>query len=227
MDSFEFEVTDGYNPVFRTFRISLSDVDNKKPVLMLEPLQAREGAVKLITPFELKAVDSDTKDDKIVFNVVRKPIHGVLLKNETEPVRQFTMEDLNENLITYKHDDSESTMDSIRLTVTDGTHSDFFVFPHTTHTTTRPQTLPIYILSVDDSLPQVAINTGATWLQPVDGNQLGHVFTKHNLKAEDSDTPDDQLRYSVINPPLCGYLVNTANGQKNITSWTQGNYITF
>ena len=39
MDSFEFEVTDGFNPVFRTFRVAIVDVDNKKPVLTINGLQ--------------------------------------------------------------------------------------------------------------------------------------------------------------------------------------------
>lgn len=54
MDSFEFEVTDGFNPVYRSFRISISDVDNKKPVVTMSTLRLKEGDSKLITPFELK-----------------------------------------------------------------------------------------------------------------------------------------------------------------------------
>ena len=71
MDSFEFEVTDGFNPVARTFRISLSDVDNRKPVLMFQTLHLQEGDQKLITPFELKAEDSDTPDDSVIFTVTQ------------------------------------------------------------------------------------------------------------------------------------------------------------
>jgi len=54
MDSFEFEVTDGFNPVYRTFRISISDVDNKKPIVTINTLRIKEGSTKLISPFELK-----------------------------------------------------------------------------------------------------------------------------------------------------------------------------
>ena len=71
MDSFEFEVTDGFNPVARTFRISLSDVDNRKPVLMFQTLRLKEGDKKLITPFELKAEDSDTPDESVIFTVTQ------------------------------------------------------------------------------------------------------------------------------------------------------------
>ncbi|KQK78431.1 hypothetical protein AAES_117301 [Amazona aestiva] len=40
IDSFEFEVTDGYNLVFLTFRVTITDVDNKKPILTIGDLVA-------------------------------------------------------------------------------------------------------------------------------------------------------------------------------------------
>ncbi len=222
MDSFEFEVTDGYNPVFRTFRISLSDVDNKKPILMLESVRVREGEIKLITPFELKAVDSDTDDEKIRFSVIREPRHGLLKYNETNLAWSFTMEDLNENLITYEHDGTETTEDYFRITVTDGTHEDFFVFPHTTRTTRMPQKVPIHIIPVDDGFPYLITNIGATSLDPIKGYGFGFELTKRVLKAEDRDSPDDKLEYTITEPPKHGYLIHRDYGNTTMTSWTQG-----
>ena len=158
MDSFEFEVTDGYNPVTRTFRISLSDVDNRKPVLMFQNLRLEEGGNKLITPFELKAEDSDTAAAKITFTVTQVPLHGFLLFNNSRTVTIFSQADLNQNRISYRHDGSETEEDSFSLTVTDGTHMDFFVWPDTDSTTRRPQTVQIYILPVDNGIPQVHLH---------------------------------------------------------------------
>uniref|UniRef100_A0A8B9N4L5 FRAS1 related extracellular matrix 2 n=1 Tax=Accipiter nisus TaxID=211598 RepID=A0A8B9N4L5_9AVES len=132
MDSFEFEVTDGYNPVFRTFRISISDVDNKKPVITIHNLVVSENEYKLITPFELTAEDRDTPDALLKFIITQIPVHGQIMFNSSKPVTTFTKQDLNENLISYKHDGTESVEDSFSFTVTDGTHSDFYVFPNTT-----------------------------------------------------------------------------------------------
>ena len=84
------------------------------------------------------------------------PIHGLLLFNNTRVVTVFTMADLNENLISYQHDQSETAADSFSFTVTDGTHSDFFVYPETTTTTRRPQTMNIEISPVDNGIPQVS-----------------------------------------------------------------------
>ena len=166
MDSFEFEVTDGYNPVTRTFRISLSDVDNRKPVLMFQNLRLEEGGNKLITPFELKADDSDTDPDRVVFTVTQVPLHGILLYNVSRTVTVFSQDDLNRNMISYRHDGSETEEDSFSFTVTDGTHMDFFVWPDTTTTTRRPQTVHIYILPVDNGIPQVINNCRYNFIRP-------------------------------------------------------------
>ncbi|XP_013413797.1 FRAS1-related extracellular matrix protein 2-like [Lingula anatina] len=221
MDSFEFEVTDGYNPVVRTFRVSLSDIDNKKPVLMLEPLRVKEGGTKLITPFELKAVDRDTDDTKIRFTVTQIPIHGTIRYNNTRSVTTFTMEDLNENLITYAHDGTETLEDSFALVVTDGTHTDFFVFPDTTTTTRRPQEVLVEIIPVDNGVPQIAVNRGGASLDQLGDGRLGFRFTNKVLKAEDRDSTGDVLKYKIITPPEHGYIINRAHGNKSVGNWSQ------
>ncbi|XP_076467569.1 extracellular matrix protein 3-like [Babylonia areolata] len=222
MDSFEFEVTDGFNQVARTFRISLSDVDNRKPVLMFQTLRLKEGDQKLITPFELKAEDRDTPDENIVFTVTQVPIHGLLMFNSSRVVTVFNMEDLNQNLISYRHDQSETALDSFSFTVTDGTHSDFFVYPETTATTRRPQTMRIEITPVDNGIPQVSINRGASSLSELGGNTLGFRISPRVLSVEDRDSPDDGLLYVLSSAPRYGYIINRALGNRSISNWTQG-----
>ncbi|KAL8607296.1 hypothetical protein ACOMHN_047627 [Nucella lapillus] len=221
MDSFEFEVTDGFNPVARTFRISLSDVDNRKPVLMFQPLRLKEGDLKLITPFELKAEDRDTPDASIVFTVTQVPIHGLLLYNSSRVVTVFSMADLNENLVSYQHDQSETAIDSFSFTLTDGTHSDFFVYPETTLTTRRPQTMRIEVTPVDNGIPQVSINRGASSMSELGGDTLGYRISPRVLSVEDRDSPDDGLLYVLSVAPRYGYIINRALGNRSISNWTQ------
>uniref|UniRef100_A0A8C8EFL5 FRAS1 related extracellular matrix 3 n=1 Tax=Otus sunia TaxID=257818 RepID=A0A8C8EFL5_9STRI len=111
-DSFEFQVTDGYNPVFRTFRVSITDVDNKKPILTIGDLLVEEGETRLITPFELTVEDGDTPDHLLLFTVTQIPVHGQILYNNSYPVTSFTKQDLSENLISYRHDGTETSQDS-------------------------------------------------------------------------------------------------------------------
>ena len=222
MDSFEFEVTDGFNPVTRTFRISLSDVDNRKPVLMFQDIKLKEGDNKLITPFELKAEDRDTRPELITFSVTQKPAHGLILYNMSRVISVFTQHDLNRNLVSYQHDNSESTFDSFSFVVTDGTHTDFYVFPKTEVTTSKPQTMTIDIVAVDNGVPQISINRGASYLSEMEGGQLGFRISSRALSTEDRDSKDDSLIYSISQPPVHGYVINRALGNRSVDNWTQG-----
>ncbi|XP_032007089.1 FRAS1-related extracellular matrix protein 2 [Hylobates moloch] len=221
MDSFEFEVTDGRNPVFRTFRISISDVDNKKPVVTIHNLVISESENKLITPFELTVEDRDTPDKLLKFTITQVPIHGHLLFNNTRPVMVFTKQDLNENLISYKHDGTESSEDSFSFTVTDGTHTDFYVFPDTVFETRRPQVMKIQVLAVDNSVPQIAVNKGASTLRTLVTGHLGFMITSKILKVEDRDSLHISLRFIVTEAPQHGYLLNLDKGNHSIAQFTQ------
>lgn len=224
MDSFEFEVTDGFNPVFRTFRVSITDVDNKKPVLSVNKLVVDEGESKLITPFELSVEDRDTPDNLLRFVVTQVPVHGQLLYNGSQPVNIFTKQDLNENLISYKHDGTETNDDSFSFTVTDGTHSEFFVFPDTVYETRKPQTMTIKINTVDNGVPQIVVNKAAPTLRTLHTGHLGFLITSKALKAEDRDSPRKVLKFLVSEPPQHGFIINTALGNDSIKTFTQGKH---
>ncbi|XP_062869848.1 FRAS1-related extracellular matrix protein 2a [Trichomycterus rosablanca] len=221
MDSFEFEVTDGYNPVFRTFRVSIVDIDNKKPVLTVHELLVAEGQAKLITPFELTVEDQDTAEELLKFTLTQLPVHGKLLFNNSRPVTSFTKQDLNENLISYKHDGTESSQDSFSFTVTDGTHTDFYVFPDTVFETRRPQTMKITIALIDDGVPQIVVNRGVPTLKVLPTGRLGHLITSKVLKADDRDSRTDNLVFYITKQPHHGFLINLGKGNDSIKTFTQ------
>ncbi|CAK6442941.1 unnamed protein product [Pipistrellus nathusii] len=221
MDSFEFQVTDGRNPVFRTFRISISDVDNKKPVVTIHNLIVSEGGNKLITPFELTVEDRDTPDKFLKFTITQMPVHGQLLLNNTRPAMVFTKQDLNENLISYRHDGTETSEDSFSFTVTDGSHTEFYVFPDTVFETRRPQVMKIQVLAVDNSVPQIVVNKGASTLRTLATGHLGFMITNKILKVEDRDSLCFSLRFIVTEVPRHGYILNLGKGNHSVTQFTQ------
>ncbi|CAL8363343.1 unnamed protein product [Lota lota] len=223
MDSFEFEVTDGFNPVFRTFRVSIIDVDNKKPVLTINNLLVTEGQSKLITPFELNVEDQDTAEAMLKFTVTQLPVHGKLLYNQSTPVTGFTKQDLNENLITYKHDGDESPEDSFSFTITDGTHSDFYVLPNTVFETRRPQTMKIAIVPLDNGVPQIVVNKGAPTLAIVSTGHLGYTLSSKVLKAEDLDSDPASVLFHITTQPMHGDIINLGRGNDSISTFSQAN----
>lgn len=60
-DKFTFSVTDGINEVIRRFDITLKPVDDSIPVVTIKGLKVQEGVRKLVTEFDLKVEDTDTK----------------------------------------------------------------------------------------------------------------------------------------------------------------------
>ncbi|XP_064481470.1 FRAS1-related extracellular matrix protein 2-like isoform X1 [Ornithodoros turicata] len=222
LDSFEFEVNDGRNSVFRMFRISIKDVDNKKPVLFINRLRVREGSERLITPFELKADDIDTPESNIKFTITQNAIHGKVLYRRSREVSFFTMADLSDNRISYVHDGSETSKDNFSFVVTDGTHKDFFVHPDVQKATKAAQQFSIEVLPVDNSAPQLAVNKGAFALGYLDNSRrLGFRFSKDVLRACDADTVDAKLKYVVTVFPTHGILVNRAVGNRSVVEFTQ------
>ncbi|XP_041808691.1 FRAS1-related extracellular matrix protein 2-like [Chelmon rostratus] len=221
MDSFEFEVTDGYNPIFRTFRVSIVDVDNKKPVVTVNSLVVTEGQIKLITPFELTAEDQDTSEELLKFTVTQLPVHGKLLYNRSTPVTSFTKQDLNENLISYKHDGTESSEDSFSFTVTDGTHTDFYVFPDTVFETRHPQTMKITIVAIDNGVPQILVNKGAPTLKILATGHLGFPINPKVLRAEDRDSSSASLVFHITTQPEHGYIINLGQGNSSTSTFSQ------
>ncbi|XP_068600398.1 FRAS1-related extracellular matrix protein 2-like [Brachionichthys hirsutus] len=220
-DSFEFEVTDGYNPIFRTFRVSIVDVDNKKPVVTINSLLVTEGQIKLITPFELTAEDRDTAEELLKFTVTRLPVHGKLLYNWSTPITSFTKHDLDENLISYKHDGSESSQDSFSFTLSDGTHAGFFVFPDTLFETRRPQTMEITIAAIDNGVPQIVVNKGAPTLKMLAAGHLGFPISPKVLRAEDRDSKPASLVFHISAQPKYGYIINVGRGNNSVNSFSQ------
>ncbi|XP_004685253.1 PREDICTED: FRAS1-related extracellular matrix protein 3 [Condylura cristata] len=221
MDSFEFQVTDGHSTVSRTVKIIIADGDRKKPLLIIHKLSLQKGRSKLITPLELTVKDKDTPDDLLLFAIAQAPTHGRILRNGSHPVTTFTQHDLNKNLISYWHDNSETTEDSFSLTVTDGAHAGFHVFPDTALETHEPQVMRIHISSEDQRLPQMSVNKGAHVLKHLNTGHMGCLITSETLKAEHQDSPQGLLKYKVTRAPGHGVIINTGPGSQSTLVFTQ------
>jgi len=128
----------------------------------LVTLNVDEGDTSGITSAILKAVDVESAPADILFVVDPKkeglsPRYGKVIKsdNDLAPGDTFTMEEINNELIAYAHDGSETVKDTIALMVVDGDGTKY-----------RDGADSIFYLEVNDTPfddpPSVAVNEGMT-----------------------------------------------------------------
>ena len=81
-----------------------------------------EGGSVVVTAGMLRYVDGDNSDAELVFTLTTAPVHGVLTLNGTALVQgdAFTQADINNELLGYTHDGSETATDMCGFTVDDG-----------------------------------------------------------------------------------------------------------
>ncbi|XP_055975008.1 FRAS1-related extracellular matrix protein 3 [Sorex fumeus] len=221
MDSVEFQVTNGHKAGARNFKVFITGVDDKKPVLTVHALALQKGGHEAITPLELTAEDDESPDDLILFAITQLPSCGSVLYNSSHPVTTFTKQDLKENLISYWHDGSDKTEDRLALTVTDGAHADFYVFPDTIQETHKPQVMRISMHPRDSEMPRVATNKGAPTLEHLPTGHVGFLVTNKSLKTEDQDSPQELLKYKVTRRPQHGFIIHTGLGNESTRAFTQ------
>ncbi|XP_019218682.1 extracellular matrix protein FRAS1 isoform X1 [Oreochromis niloticus] len=156
-DQFSFTVSDGTNEVAQTFYITIKPVEDSLPLLQVPGMRVQEGVRKTITEFELKATDADTEGDiagdiiepsflslhfpsyyttflqaeSIVFSVIQAPRHSTIKRTISgqhyRQISSFTMDDIDQNRISYNHDGSNSLKYRFTFTVTDSTNLLFIV----------------------------------------------------------------------------------------------------
>lgn len=229
MDKFLFSVTDGTNEIIQTFYITLVPVDDAIPMVINKGLRVQEGVRKLLTEFDLKAVDPDTKEENIVFTIMQPPIHGTLdlqIDNTHMPASRFTMADIYENRVSYHHDGNEEFADAFTFTVSDGTNPVFMMQSdqptggHAARPLSSPQEFKIEVIPMDDGTPVLQANLGLEYLEKFD-SMAGNYITERELKAVDEDSPPSSVIYTITEAPKHGVVENTGRPGQQVSMFTQ------
>ena len=219
VDNFEFEVTDGQNKVFRTFRIQIDSVDNKLPVLQTSVIFTGQGQEKIITPFELNSKDNDTQGVNIFFQIHRPPKHGVIYLDGASRTFRFTQKDITENRVSYQHDGSIGKRDEFTVTTSDGVNDGFYLSGKR-RIQNKPILINIEITAVDKNAPVIVTNKMVSSLR----TRNNKIFTKLSmnvLEAVDAHSDDNSIIYNITIPPKEGRLINVKNKGVTITQFSQ------
>nr|NCR88478.1 hypothetical protein [Microcystis aeruginosa G13-10] len=108
-----------------TTQIANSSV-NQTPILGVNNgLTLNEAATATITLSLLQVTDADNTPTQLTYTLTTLPAEGVLKLNNN-PLSlnaQFTQEAINNNLLTYTHNGSETISDRFNFSITDGTNT--------------------------------------------------------------------------------------------------------
>ncbi|XP_029473303.1 LOW QUALITY PROTEIN: FRAS1-related extracellular matrix protein 1-like [Rhinatrema bivittatum] len=186
----EFEAIDGFfmssPPIMVHFSIRTSET-NAPRVAWNMGLDLLEGQSRPITWETFQIVDNDNLDS-VQLVIVEGLQHGRLMVRGGKAFT-FTVKDIQDGVVCYSHDDSDTTKDYIIFRIFDGKHSIRHRFP-------------INILPKDDSPPFLAHNLV---LELAEGEMV--LLERHVLLASDFDSSDDYILYSITKPPRAGGLI--------------------
>ena len=186
----EFQIADSYFEVSQPIRLLISvrpSNTNAPRVSTNTGLTLLEGQSRAVTNKVLAIVDNDN-----LFMVRLKIMgglrHGRLLVNN-RPAIMFSPRDIDNGVVVYHHDGTDTKKDSIELRITDGRH-------------TVRTTLPINILPIDDNPPSLITNIQ---LEVDEGKALK--VSRFLLLASDKDSNDDYIIYRITRPPSAGEIL--------------------
>ncbi|XP_041644401.1 extracellular matrix protein FRAS1 [Cheilinus undulatus] len=233
-DSFMFQVSTDSAPLLQsdaqTFTVGVLPQIPGFPQLAPDcdlQITALEDRVTEITPAALSFIDSETPDEKLVYNITKAlpPRHGTIehVDRAYTPVKLFTQADVNNGKIIYRPPAAPSHLQelyqysftglpeslSVYFTVSDGEHTtpelDFAVLLLSNH-----QQPPIF--QVLDPLLEVSVGGQAS----IGGQQLA---------VSDADTAPDELEFELVEAPIHGELLKTEGSER--ISMNNGDTFTF
>ncbi|WP_231607038.1 cadherin-like domain-containing protein [Crocosphaera watsonii] len=165
---------------------------NESPVLAQNNgLTLDEAAMTTITPGNLEVTDEDNTADELVYTIQVNPLNGSLALDGTSLVigDTFTQEAINNNLLSYVHDGSETNNDSFSFTVNDGADG-----------TIEETNFNIMVDPVNDA-PILAVNAALTVAEGAT-----ETIATTNLQVSDVDNSSNELTFGLSELPAHGTL---------------------
>ncbi|AZQ60807.1 T9SS type A sorting domain-containing protein [Flammeovirga pectinis] len=206
-DQFSFTLGDGINTTTAfTEQVIITAVDDDLPVLTTNTsLTLLEGDAAIISNTNLVAQDADSDNSSLIYTLISTVKNGRLSigRKSLSTNSTFTQSQLNGAKIKYTHNGSNTVLDSIKIEITDGTQ------------TSAIETFYFVINPIDDDVPIVTINTGATI------NEGGYVnLSTTLLAATDVDIDNNNLKFFIVDGVSNGKM---SKGRKRYNS---GSYFT-
>ncbi|XP_067886857.1 FRAS1-related extracellular matrix protein 1a [Heterodontus francisci] len=195
-DFIVFRIFDGQHSTRHKFPINILPKDDSAPFLINNVIfELCENQIILIEKFMLQASDMDSSDDYILFQIIKTPQAGEIMKRTAPeltgyPITRFLQRDLFNAMIYYRHFGGEVFEDSFEFILSDS---------HDPPNLSEPQTIIVHITPVDDQLPKEA--PGVVRYLVVKETEIAYL-TKNQLHFTDTESPDREIIYTITTPPF-------------------------
>jgi hypothetical protein len=204
-DSFTFNVTDGGQTLpLETFNITITPVNDAPTINVNTGTGITEGGTVIITNAMLDSLDTDNTDTQLTYTASGYVLGQIEVSGN--PQNTFTQDDINNNLVVFRHDGNEGGTASFNLSLAD------------TAGLTDTATFNMAVTAVNDS-PTLGVNTGFSVLE-------GGTFTitTGELSAIDPDDTGTGLYYDLTNI-TGGFLQLSTNSGVPILDFTHADLV--
>eukprot|EP00079_Xenopus_tropicalis_P015862 XP_004914006.1 PREDICTED: FRAS1-related extracellular matrix protein 1 [Xenopus tropicalis] len=219
-DLFSFTVSNGLTAkdgslelvIIQTDRIPPSIVNNKA-------VSIPEGGIVVISSSNLQLIDPDSSMDKLTYTVTEYPHHGQLyLKGHPLQQSHFSQTDINNMHLSYRHYGGAAELDRFSFVATDNTNQGFLVDGQMRRDSVA---FIIQIEHLDKLPPKLLIKEIPSLVENSKDGRAMIYITARNLKATDSDSKDEDLKFVILRSPYFGHLENANTGGFVGTTFTQ------
>ncbi|NWO04413.1 MAG: DUF4347 domain-containing protein [Alteromonadaceae bacterium] len=200
--------TDTATSGISTVTIDVTPLNDAPAVATNTGTTVDEGSQSILNNTMLSAIDPDDTASELTYTLTTAPAHGTVSLDGTALTAggTFTQQDIDNGLVAYQHDGTETTADAIEFTLADGGEDGVAPVNGTFNLTVNP---------VNDA-PTLITDT-----QP--GLQTGQTLTLTEQHLNEGD-PDDQgngLTYTLNTLPATGTLALDGNALAVNDTFTQ------
>uniref|UniRef100_H3B570 Chondroitin sulfate proteoglycan 4 n=2 Tax=Latimeria chalumnae TaxID=7897 RepID=H3B570_LATCH len=204
VDQFTVDVTNGFK-MLEGIQVFIEILPGVIP-LETQNITLEEGSSETLNEDVLTFSNRYFTDLNLEFIILEQPKHGAIRHSgKPENLFFFSWAEVEQGLITYMHDGSETQTDGFTI-IANATEIDRH---------SEPMRISVTVTPINDETPVVVVNAGLQlWV-----NSTAEI-TSHLLSTEDQDTPPDQVVYS-IQPPSNGKVALKSSPTYSILQFSQ------
>ncbi|KAJ8268927.1 hypothetical protein COCON_G00115340 [Conger conger] len=211
-ETIRFVVNNGQFTRNGTLEIAVEMTDRVLPSLSRNGgLRVFQGSTMALSSDDLSLYDPDTPPASLFFLLAQPPQYGqLLLKGAPLTGGNFTQQHLLDLDLAYRHAGGPSQIDRFSFTASDGTNQGFLVEGRIQ---AEPVIFSIQMEAPDSPTPRV-VQLQSVWkVELLKDGRYGMFISSRELKAQDTDTSDEEITFHILRPPYFGYLENATTGQ--------------